>query len=88
MNLPAPKSKHAATLYHLIINRQMTSVELARKTNVGFPPRKIQLLEEKGVTVLHDLVPYVTSEGRKTRVARYTLKRVTEAKKIYKKLVA
>lgn len=88
MKLPIPKTKHAATLYHLLINKRMTSVELARKTNVGYSPRKIQMIEERGVKVLHDLVPYVTSEGRKTMVARYTLTDINQARKIYKKLVA
>lgn len=89
--LPAPTKrdpKHLQTLYHIIMNRQLTSVELSRLTNVGYPPRKIQILEENGVRFLHDMVPYTTSEGKKTRVARYTLlSPMVQAKKIYKQLV-
>jgi len=81
------KSKHAETLLHLIENRQLTSVELSRMTNVGYPPRKIQMLEDNGIKIIHDRVPYTTSEGRKTTVARYTLlSPMKVAKSIYKKL--
>lgn len=91
MNLPIPTSKdpkHLQTLYHIIMNRQLTSVELSRLTNVGYPPRKIQILEENGLRFLHDMVPYTTSEGIKTKVARYRLQtHLATAKKIYKQLV-
>lgn len=92
IDLPQPNKKDSKvvhTLYHLIMNRQLTSVEISRLTRVGYPPRKVQILEEKGLRFIHDLVPYTTKEGVKTNVARYTLlSSITEAKKIYKKLVA
>lgn len=82
------QSKHLLTLDLMIKNRQMTSPELSKATKVGYPPRKIQILEEKGVRFIHDLVPYITREGRKTMVARYTiLTPIKEAKRIYKSLV-
>lgn len=91
MNLPAPTKrdpKHLQTLYHIIMNRQLTSVELSRLTNVGYSPRKVQRLEELGLVFKHELVPYTTSEGIKTKVARYRLKtHLATAKKIYKQLV-
>lgn len=89
--LPKPKSsdaKHIKTLYHIIMNRQLTSVEISRLARVGYAPRKIQILEEKGIRFNHDLVPYQPKEGRKTQVARYTLlSPMKEAKKIYKQLI-
>lgn len=91
MKLQPPTNKdpkHLQTLYHIIMNRQLTSVELSRLTLVNYPPRKIQILEEKGLEFNHDLVPYTTSEGIKTKVARYKLKtHLATAKKIYKNLV-
>lgn len=91
MKLPAPTKrdpKHLQTLYHIIMNRQLTSVELAKLTRVGYPPRKVQRLEEMGLMFIHDRVNYTTREGKKTKVARYTLlTSISEAKKIYKQLV-
>lgn len=91
MKLPIPKksdSKHLQTLYHIIMNRQLTSVELSKLTRVGYPPRKIQLIEKLGIKIIHGSAPYTTKEGRKTRVAKYTLlSPMSEAKKLYKQLV-
>ncbi len=73
MTLPKAKDKVQATLYQLIKHRQLTSVEISRLVNCGYAPRKIQGVESKGISIIHDMVPYTTTEGNKTMIARYTL---------------
>jgi hypothetical protein len=84
------KNKVKKTLYWLIRNKKITSVRLAQLTNVGYPPRKIQILKElHGIEVGHTLVDYITSEGRKCKIAMYELlSPKKDAIKVYEKLTA
>jgi hypothetical protein len=84
------KNKVKKTLYWLIRNKKITSVLLARLTNVGYPPRKIQILKEvHGIEVKHTLIDYITTDGKKCKIAMYELLTPKkEAISIYQKLTA
>lgn len=89
MTLPKNPSDNTATLFWLIKNRSLTSIELRQLTSSSYPPVRIADCKKLGLSIHATYEPYVNRNGHSSRIARYTLMTpITEAKKIYKKLAA
>lgn len=89
MTLPKNPSDNVSTLFHLIKNRSLTSIELRRLTKSSYPPARLKDIKDLGLSIHATYEPYKNRHGHSSRIARYTLMTpINEAKKIYKKLAA
>lgn len=89
MTLPRNPSDNVSTLFHLIKNRSLTSIELRKLTKSSYPRVRIADCKALGLSIRATYEPYINRNGHSSRIARYTLMTpITEAKKIYKKLAA
>lgn len=89
MTLPKNPSDNVCTLFHLIKNRSLTSVELRRLTKSSYPPARLKNIRDMGLSIHATYEPYINRNGHKSKIARYTLmSTIAEAKKIFKKLAA
>lgn len=89
MKLPKNASDNVCTLFYLIQNRSLTSIELRKLTKSSYPPVRIADCKALGLSIHATYEPYVNRNGHKSRIARYTLlSPIKQAKEIYKKLAA
>ena len=84
-----PKTDNQSTLYHLILNRSLTSIELRKLTKSSYPPARLRNIQDLGISIHTTYEPYTNRRGHKSRVARYTLiSTIKEARKIYNAIAA
>ena len=87
MQLSAPKTQNAATLYMLINKRSATSIDLRNFTSSSYPPARIQNLKDMGLSIITSLEKHRTKQGRNIAIARYTLATpMKNAKELYEKM--
>lgn len=83
-----PSTDNQETLYHLIQNRSLTSIELRKLTKSSYPPARIANIKDYGISIHRENEKYVNRRGKKTTIARYTLMTpIRDAKKIYNEIV-
>lgn len=89
MTLQKNASDNVSTLFWLIKNRSLTSIELRQLTKSSYPPVRIADCKAIGLSIHATYEPYINRKGHKSRVARYTLMTpLKDAKLIYKKIAA
>ena len=90
MTLKKDASDNAATLFHLIKNRSLTSIELRKLTKSSYPSaRCFELKKKYGISFITTYERYVNRNKRTSRIARFTLATpLKDAKLIYKKIAA
>ena len=89
MTLQKNASDNVQTLYHLIKNRSLTSIELRQLTKSSYPPVRIADCKRMGLSIYATYEPYINRNGHKSRVARYHLATpIKEAVKIYNMIAA
>lgn len=84
-----PKTDTQATLFYLIKNRSLTSIELRNLTKSSYPPARIADCNHLGLSIHATYEPYINRNGHKSKIARYTLMTtIREAKRIYNQIAA
>ena len=89
MTLPKNASDNVSTLFHLIKNRSLTSIQLRQLTKSSYPPARIKNLKDLGISIIPSSEKYVSRNGKVSHITRYLLATpIIEAKKIFKQLAA
>ena len=84
-----PKTDTQSTLYYLIKNRSLTSIELRKLTKSSYPPARLKNCKDLGLSIHATYEPYINRRGQKSKIARYTLMTpIKEAVKIYNQIAA